>query len=80
MRALTYERCGPLKDVLKLGENIEFAPKAGKGRVSLAGSNPSDIKRRTSARARIVAAPFKKACLHSDGAGIIEAVGEGVDQ
>lgn len=81
MRAITYERYGPAQEVLELGEHPVVAPGAGEVRVSLAfsGVNPSDVKRRASARPGIDEPAFEKQCPHSDGAGVIEAVGEGVD-
>lgn len=81
MRAVTYGRYGPARDVLELGEHPEVAPQAGEVRVALTFSavNPSDVKRRASARPGIEEPPFDSVCPHSDGAGVIEEVGDGVD-
>ena len=75
MQAAWYERNGPAKDVLKVGDWP--TPTAGAGevlvRVHCSGVNPSDVKSRAG---RPLIAPAIIA--HSDGAGVIEAVGEGV--
>ncbi|SFS22026.1 NADPH:quinone reductase [Yoonia litorea] len=81
MRAVTYDQFGPAKDVLQL-ENIPTPdPKAGEVLVALKTSavNPSDVRARAGGRPGVTKPPFPKIIPHSDGAGIIEAVGEGVD-
>jgi NADPH:quinone reductase-like Zn-dependent oxidoreductase len=76
MRAAWYERAGA-SDVLTLGEMPTPAPGPGEVLVRLAASgvNPSDWKTR-SGRSRPMA--FPRVIPHSDGAGTVEAVGEGV--
>lgn len=78
MRAAWYEMVGPAKDVLIIGELP--TPEPGRGevrvRVHMSGVNPSDVKARAGARG---ATPFPKVIPHSDGAGVIEAVGADVD-
>lgn len=78
MKAVWYETTGPAKDVLQFGEMS--SPEVGSGevlvRVSTSGVNPSDVKSRAGLRGPV---PFPRVIPHSDGAGIIEAVGEGVD-
>ncbi len=78
MRAAWYEMVGPAKDVLIIGELP--IPEPGPGevrvRVHMSGVKPSDVKARAGARGAI-ASP--KVIPHSDGAGVIEAVGAGVD-
>lgn len=78
MLAAFYTRTGPARDVLNVGE-IE-TPVAGTGevRVKLAcsGVNPSDVKSRGGVRSREL--PFPRIVPHSDGAGVIDAVGAGV--
>lgn len=80
MKAAWYTRTGPAREVLETGEMP--APEAGPGevlvRVHASGVNPSDVKLR--AGARIGGMPYPKIVPHSDGAGVIEAVGEGVDR
>lgn len=75
MRAAWYERNGRARDVLKIGELPPPDLGAGEVRVRLhvSGVNPSDVKarqRRSPDGERIVP--------HSDGAGVIDAVGSGV--
>jgi NADPH:quinone reductase-like Zn-dependent oxidoreductase len=79
MRAVWYERNGPAAEVLIHGEMPTPSPGPGEVLVRLAtsGVNPSDWKTR-SGRARPITAP--RIIPHSDGAGTIEAVGEGVDR
>ena len=77
MRAAYYEKNGAARDVLSLGE-ID-TPKPGPGevlvRLKASGVNPSDVKSREG-RTRKIA--FPRVIPHSDGAGDIAAVGEGV--
>ncbi len=77
MRAAFYERNGPARDVLKLGEIDQPKPGPGEVRVKLrtSGVNPSDVKSREG-RTRKIA--FPRVIPHSDGAGDIDLVGEGV--
>lgn len=79
MRAAFYERTGPANEVLQLGEMPTPAPGAGEVRVRLqwSGVNPSDVKSRRGRRTSNPAA-FSRIVPHSDGAGAIDAVGEGV--
>ena len=81
MRAAWYEKKGPARDVLTVGELPD--PKAGPGevlvRVMASGINPSDTKGRGGARGNL-AMPFERIIPHQDGAGVIEAVGEGVPE
>ena len=77
MRAVWYDRQGPADEVLTYGELPTPSPGPGEVLVRLAtsGVNPSDWKSR-SGRARPMA--FPRVIPHSDGAGHVEAVGEGV--
>ena len=79
MRAAYYERTGPAREVLQIGELPTPEPAPGEVRVRLAcsGVNPSDVKTRGGLRSGDL--PFPRIVPHSDGAGEIEAVGEGVD-
>jgi NADPH2:quinone reductase len=76
-RAAWYEKNGEARDVMVLGTLPLKAPGAGEVCVRLAtsGVNPSDVKSR---RAKPLTDPW--VVPHSDGAGIIEAVGEGVSK
>jgi NADPH2:quinone reductase len=79
MRAAWYERKGPARDVLVVGELPRPSPAAGEVlvRVRASGINPSDTKGRGGARGN-VAMPYPRIVPHQDGAGVIEAVGAGV--
>ena len=76
MKAAFYTRNGPASEVVEVGEKPTPTPRADEVLVRLAfsGVNPSDVKSRA-------ARPFNGAYQipHSDGSGVIEAVGEGVD-
>ncbi|MEP5728084.1 MAG: NADPH:quinone reductase [Sulfitobacter sp.] len=80
MRAVTYSNFGTAKTVLHLTDLSDVAPQAGEVQVRLAysGVNPSDVKSRAG-RPGMDKPAFDQIIPHSDGAGIIEAVGEGVD-
>ena len=74
MKAVWYTQTGDARDVLVFGELPTPEPKAGEVRVKLhtSGVNPSDVKTRS-------ARPLgdERIVPHSDGAGVIDAVGEG---
>jgi NADPH2:quinone reductase len=77
MRAAFYEKNGSAREVLKLGDIETPRPGPGEVRVKLAtsGVNPSDVKSREG-RTRKIA--FPRVIPHSDGAGVIDLVGDGV--
>jgi NADPH:quinone reductase len=77
MQAIWYERTGAAREVLVLGEMPQPEPAAGEVlvRVHASGVNPSDCKSRGGSRPMV--AP--RVIPHSDGAGVITAVGAGVD-
>ena len=78
MQAAFYERTGPAQQVLQLGELPDPEPGAGEVRVRLrwSGVNPSDVKSRAGLRSAVLA--FPRIVPHSDGMGVIDAVGPGV--
>jgi NADPH2:quinone reductase len=78
MQAAFYRRQGPAAEVLELGEQPTPAPGPGEVRVRLrtSGVNPSDYKVRKGGFGRALAWPL--VIPHSDGAGVIDAVGDGV--
>ncbi len=80
MRAVWYERFGPAAEVLEFGEMADPAPGPGEVLVRLraSGVNPSDVKLRAGARP-VARMAWPRVIPHSDGAGVIEAVGAGVD-
>jgi NADPH2:quinone reductase len=77
MRAAFYERNGAARDVLSVADVDTPVPGPGEVRVRLktSGVNPSDVKAREG-RTRKIAYP--RVIPHSDGAGVIETVGDGV--
>ncbi|CAL8973278.1 2-haloacrylate reductase [Rhodoplanes serenus] len=77
MRTVWYERNGEARDVLTFGDMPVPEPQPGEVRVRLAtsGVNPSDVKARAG-RTRKIAWP--RVIPHSDGAGVVDAVGQGV--
>ena len=81
MRAITYSRFGPASEVLSLTNLDTPTPAAGEVLVRLAfsGVNPSDAKARAGGRPGVTKPAFDTIIPHSDGSGIIEAVGEGTD-
>ncbi|HYS14865.1 MAG TPA: NADPH:quinone reductase [Burkholderiaceae bacterium] len=79
MKAAYYEAKGPAREVLRVGERPLPQPAAGevRVRVHVSAVNPSDTKARGGARVKEM--PFPVVIPHQDGAGVIDAVGAGVD-
>lgn len=79
MRAVWYDRQGAAGDVLRVGELAAARPGRGEVRVrlTLSGVNAGDTKKRRGWQGS--AMPFPRVIPHSDGAGVVESVGEGVD-
>jgi NADPH2:quinone reductase len=77
MRAAYYEKNGPAAEVLHVGEVETPQPGPGEVRVKLktSGVNPSDVKTRAGMARKIA---FPRVIPQSDGAGVIDMVGEGV--
>jgi NADPH:quinone reductase len=80
MIAAWYDRQGPAAEVLEVGELPVAEPGDGEVRVrlTLSGANPGDVKKRQGWQGSPMA--FPRIVPHSDGAGVIEAVGPGGDQ
>jgi NADPH2:quinone reductase len=78
MRAAWYEQKGPAQDVLTVGETDTPQPGPGEVRIRLkaSGVNPGDTKKREGWLGFPMSYP--RVIPHSDGAGLIDAVGEGV--
>lgn len=78
MKAALYEKYGPAAEVLRVTEIDRPEPGPGevRVRVELSGVNPTDWKARSGATPRPVDG-FQ--IPHHDGAGVIDAVGAGVD-
>ena len=76
MKAAWYDRNGPARDVLQVGEIPDPEPGNGEARVRIhaSGVNPSDWKTRSGSRPMV----GPRVIPHSDGAGIVDRVGEGV--
>ncbi|MFU8778918.1 MAG: NADPH:quinone reductase [Roseovarius sp.] len=81
MRAVSYTRFGAAGGVLDLSEMETPAPSAGEVlvRLHVSGVNPSDAKARAGNRPGVTKPAYPRIIPHSDGAGVIEAVGEGVN-
>jgi NADPH2:quinone reductase len=79
MRAALYDSHGPAREVLRVTEVDRPEPGPGQVRVRIeaSGVNPTDWKSRSGATARPIS-DFQ--IPHLDGAGVIDAVGEGVDR
>ena len=78
MKAVWYEQNGGA-DILEYGDMPDPQPEPGEVRVRVvtSGVNPSDWKRRQGLTNKI---EFPRVIPNQDGAGIIDAVGSGVDQ
>ena len=79
MKAAYYEQLGPARAVLQLGDLDDPLPTVGEVRVRVrwSGVNPSDVKSRAGLRGRAMG--FPRIVPHSDGMGVIDRVGSGVD-
>lgn len=79
MKAAWFEEFGPASHVLIVGEQPRPKPREGEVLVRMAtsGVNPSDVKKRAGAFPNLL--DDGPIIPHSDGAGVIEAVGSGVD-
>ncbi len=79
MRAAWFESFGPAKDVLQVGELD--TPIVGPGevlvRMHTSGVNPSDVKKRAGSFPNLLDGGL--VIPNSDGAGVIQAVGDGID-
>jgi NADPH:quinone reductase len=77
MKAVWYERTGAASDVLSFGEMP--TPLAGPGEVRIrletSGVNPADVGRRSGSYR---AMEFPRVIPNSDGAGIVDQIGDGV--
>lgn len=79
MRAAWFESFGSAKDVLQVGAQETPVAETGEVFVRLAtsGVNPSDVKKRAGSFPNLLDGGF--VIPNSDGAGIIEAIGDSVD-
>jgi NADPH2:quinone reductase len=74
MRAIWYDRTGPAREVLVLGERPKPAPGPREAliRIEASGVNPSDVGLRGGVSLPM---PYPRVTPNSDGAGVVEAVG-----
>ena len=79
MRAAYYTEQGSASKVLKIGEVPEILPKKNEIQIEIhySGVNPGEVKKRSDAFG--TGMPYDKIIPHSDGAGVVSKVGEGVD-
>lgn len=78
MRAAYYESVGAASEVIRVGERPTPQPGPGEVRVRIraSGVNPSDVKTRAGARGAL---SYPYVIPHSDGAGVVESIGTGVN-
>jgi NADPH:quinone reductase-like Zn-dependent oxidoreductase len=79
MKAAWFEKFGAARDVLVVGEKPTPVARPGEVLVRLrtSGVNPSDVKKRAGSFPNLLDDGY--VIPNSDGAGVIESVGEGVD-
>lgn len=80
MKAITYRAFGAAAEVLQVEDLPRPELSAGEVLVDVAfsGVNPSDVKTRTRGQPGLKGFPWDYITPHSDGSGVISAVGEGV--
>jgi NADPH:quinone reductase len=79
MKAVWYEQLGAAAEVLQFGDLPEPTPGPGEVRIAVhvSGVNPIDVKKRMGGRGTM---PSQRVVPHFDGAGVIDAVGDGVNE
>lgn len=75
MKAAWYEKQGPAREVLTVGEMPDPVPGSGELRIRIAASgvNPGDVKKRRDVFG--CGMPYPRVIPHSDGAGVVDQVG-----
>ena len=78
MKAAWYEKQGPPREVFNVGEMADPTPGPGEVRIRVAASgiNPGDTKKREDVFG--LGMSYPRVIPHSDGAGTVDMVGEGV--
>jgi NADPH2:quinone reductase len=78
MKAAWYEKQGPPREVLIVGEMPDPIPAPGEIRIRIAASgiNPGDVKKRQDTFG--IGMPYPRVIPHSDGAGRVDQLGAGV--
>ncbi len=81
MRIAFYDRPGPAAEVFVIGEVDRPVPRSGEVlvRVHASGVNPADVRRRAGWSGAGYRHAGRRIVPHSDGAGVVEGVGDGVD-
>ena len=82
MKAITYDKFGPATEVLNLQDLEIQKPKQKEVIIKLkySGVNPSDAKARSGTRPGVLKPDYNLIIPHSDGSGVIEEVGMGLDR
>ena len=80
MKAAWYEKQGSAREVLVLGEMPDPGADPGEVRIriSTSGINPGDVKKRQDSFG--VGMSYPRVIPHSDGAGEVDQVGDGVSR
>jgi NADPH:quinone reductase len=78
MKAAWYEKQGPAREVLQVGEMPDPTPAPGEVRIRIvaSGISPGDTKKRGDSFG--IGMPFPRVIPHSDGAGRVDQTGAGV--
>jgi NADPH2:quinone reductase len=78
MKAVWYDRTGPAREVLHYGDRPTPEPAQGQAlvRIHASGVNPSDVGMRAGGVGPMA---YPRITPNSDGAGVVESVGPGVD-
>lgn len=79
MHAAWYEHRGPAREVLIIGEMDDPTPGPGEVRIRIeaSGISQGDVKKRSGWKSSVM--PYPRVIPHSDGAGVIDQIGPGVD-
>lgn len=81
MRAAWYDKPGPAEEVLIVGRADRPVPGPGEVliRIHASGVNPGDVRRRAGWSGAGYRGSDRRVIPHTDGAGVVEALGDGVD-
>jgi NADPH2:quinone reductase len=81
MRIAWYDEPGPADQVLRIGEIEKPSPGPGEVLIHMqaSGVNPADVRRRAGWTPSDYGRFSKRVVPHTDGAGVVESLGEGVD-
>ena len=81
MRIASFARTGPAREVLTVTDAPRPSPGRGEVlvRMRASGVNPADVRRRAGWSGAGFSAPHGRVVPHSDGAGVVEEIGDGTD-